>query len=153
MITLPDNTELLAAVEAADGRMISQCLQNGADINAPSENGWTPLMLAILHGSFGIVKLLLEQGADPNVTTRSEENPSRSALAVAIRNGRLEAVQALVAYGADSDARGFDGLTSSELAQTLALRPFHQEEITAIAVFLEGMKNSHQGRPLEAVIG
>ena len=79
-------TDLMAAVEKADVSAILHCLAGGANVNAGSENGWTPLMLAILRGSPAIVKLLLEYGADPNLTTQSYENPSRSALTVAISN-------------------------------------------------------------------
>lgn len=139
--------ELRASVEEADGSMILQWLERGADVNAGSENGWTPLMLAVLRGSPAIVKLLLEHGADPNLATQSEENPSRTALAVAISNGRLEAVQALVARGADIDARGPDGLIPVELAQKLARRPFHQEKIAAIALLLEEAKAGSMRQP------
>ncbi len=152
-MTSSRNTELLAAVESADDDAILQCLKKGTDANAASENGWTPLMLAVLHGSPATVKLLLEYGADPNLTTQSEENPSRSALAVAIRNGRLEVVQALVDYGANIDARGPDGLVPVELAQKLALRPFHQEKIVAIALFLKEAKADSVGRSIALATG
>ena len=140
-------------VEKADANGVLQYLEDGANVNAASENGWTPLMRAILHGSPAIVRLLLEHGTDPNLTTQSEENPSRTALAVAISNGRFEAVQALVAHGADVDARGPDGLTPVELAQKLARRPFHQEKIAAIALFLKQVKAGSVGRSVALAAG
>jgi len=149
-LTLGD-TSLLTAVEAADASAVSQCLRQGANPNAASENGWTPLMLAALHSSPVIVKLLLEHGADPNVTTHSQENPSRLALAVAVSNGRFEAVQMLVAHGADTHARDAAGLTAAALAEKLSLRPFHQEEMIAIASFLRENTESGVRRSLETV--
>lgn len=138
------DVELMIAIEESneksDGGVVLQCLEHGANVNAASKNGWTPLMLAILRGSSAIVKLLLEHGADPNLTTQSEENPSRSALAVAISNGRLESVQALVAHHVNMDRRDYSGLTPVELAEKLLRRPFHQEEISAIASFLKEAK-------------
>lgn len=139
--------------EKADVSAILQCLEHETNVNAASENGWTLLMLAILQGSQATVKLLMEHGADPNLTTQSEENPSRSALSVAIRNGRLEAVQTLVAHGADIDVRGPDGLMPDELAQKLARRSFHQEEITAIALFLKEAKVDSGRQPAVLATG
>lgn len=137
------NMELMIAIEGADSAMVLQCLEHGADVNAVSKNGWTPLMLAILRGPSAIVKLLLEHGADPNLTTQSEENPSRSALTVAISNGRFESVQVLVAHNVNIDRRDYSGLTPIDLAEKLSRRPLHQEEISAIASFLkEAIANS-----------
>lgn len=132
--------ELMIAIEGSDSDMVLQRLEHGDNANIASKNGWTPLMLAVLRGSSAIVKLLLEHGADPNLTTQSEENPSRSALAVAISNGRFESVQALVAHDVDIDRRDYSGLTPIELAEKLSRRPFHQEEISAIASFLKEAK-------------
>ena len=132
--------ELRAAVEEANSNIVLQYLERGADVNAGSENGWTPLMLAVLRDFPAIVKLLLEHGADPNLATQSEENPSRTALAVAISNGRFEAVKALVAYNANIDQRDHNGLMPIELAEKLSLRPFHRQEIVAIASFLKEAK-------------
>lgn len=144
--------ELRAAVEEANGNIILQWIERGADVNAGSENGWTPLMLAVLRGSPTIVKLLLEHGADPNLATQSEENPSRTALAVAISNGRFEVVKALVAYKANIDQRDYSGLMPIELAEKLSLRPFHQQEIVAIASFLKEAKASPAQQTLISVV-
>jgi len=136
-------------MKKSEGDVILQCLQHGANINAVSENGWTPLMLAVLHGSSAIVKLLLEYGADPNITTHSQENPSRSALVVAVSNGRFELVQVLVAHGADAQTQDAAGLTAVALAEKLALRPFHKDKMVAIASFLRENTGSNIRRVLE----
>ena len=153
MTTLSCNTDLLAAVEEADLSVISQCLERGGNVNAASKNGWTPLMVAVLRGSSAIVALLLERGADPNLTTQSQENPFRSPLVVAIRNGRLDAVQALVANNADINGRDTAGLTPTELARKLSLRPLHQDKMIAIALFLQQVAEGSVRRPAELVAG
>ena len=106
-------------------------------------------MLAAMQSSPEIVKLLLENGADPNLTTRSDENPSRSALAVAVSNGRIESVQTLIVYGADIYTRDAAGLTAAALAEKLALRSFRKDEMGAIALFLRDSAKSSVPRLLE----
>lgn len=41
----------------------------GAEINAPDKNGWTPLHCAARAGCFDVVKLLVESGASPKSET------------------------------------------------------------------------------------
>ena len=45
---------------------IAYYLQMGCDINAKDNAGFTPLHEAVTKGHLNCVKLLLEQGADPN---------------------------------------------------------------------------------------
>uniref|UniRef100_A0A2D4J487 Uncharacterized protein n=1 Tax=Micrurus lemniscatus lemniscatus TaxID=129467 RepID=A0A2D4J487_MICLE len=57
--------ELNTAVKNGDLKLVRQLLEDGADINAKVENGWTPLHSAVQRNSKEIVKFLLENGADP----------------------------------------------------------------------------------------
>lgn len=145
--------ELLAAVEEKNLELVSQLLERGADLNASSQNGWTPLMLAILHNSAEMVKLLLTNGADANRTTQSEENPCRSPLAVAVSNGRLEAVKLLIAHNANVDMTDNNGLTAIDLAQKLVLRPLHRDKITTILSLLKEHETSSLRHPVTDTIG
>lgn len=138
---------LLAAVEENNLDLVSWLLEQGADPNEPSKNGWTPLMLAILHDSVEMTESLLKSGTDPNRTTQSEENPCRSPLAVAISNGRLEAVRLLLAYNADADAPDYNGLTAIDLAQKLTSRPFHRDKLSAILFLLKEHEANNLRRP------
>jgi len=42
-------------------------LQNGADILAKEENGWSPLAFAADDGALDCIKLLVEAGTDVNI--------------------------------------------------------------------------------------
>ena len=48
----------------AVGRLVSQ----GADVNARDEDGATPLALAADHSNVAVAQLLLNKGADPDLT-------------------------------------------------------------------------------------
>ncbi len=131
------NKDLLDAIEHQNVGLVLELLRQGADVNAASQNGWTPLMLAILFGSENLVKLLLNNGADPNLSTASEENPCRSPLAVAISNGRVEMVKLLILHNANTQSISCGEQTALKLAHKLALRPSHRENMADIIKMLE----------------
>ena len=138
----PDNQELLDAVQKRDIDLVAGLIRRGTDINVASRNGWTPLMLAILSDSLTLVKLLLANGADPNLATTSEENPYRAPLAVAIRNGRSEIVELLMEHGVSTTP--YDQPTPLDLARELALRPLHRERMAKIVSLLESHRALQQ---------
>ncbi len=65
-------TALHYAVFAGQQDIVNQLLEKGADVNALSTNGSTPLMMAIYEGREDLAKLLLEKGANPSL--RNEWN-------------------------------------------------------------------------------
>jgi hypothetical protein len=60
------NEELLAAARKSDVEKVKALLAKGADVNAKSAYGATPLFFACDRGSVEVVKVLLEHGADAN---------------------------------------------------------------------------------------
>lgn len=60
-------TELLNAVLAKDFTRINYLLDQGANINARDTNNLTPLMNAVKGGNYDLVKLMLANGADPDL--------------------------------------------------------------------------------------
>jgi anti-sigma-K factor RskA len=61
------NDELLAAARKSDAAAVKALLAKGADVNAKSPYGATPLFFACDRGSAEVVKILLDAGADPNI--------------------------------------------------------------------------------------
>ncbi|XP_039193050.1 2-5A-dependent ribonuclease [Crotalus tigris] len=57
--------KLNVAVKKGDLQLARQLLEEGANINAKVEHGWTPLHSAVQRNSEKIVNFLLEKGADP----------------------------------------------------------------------------------------
>jgi ankyrin repeat protein len=60
---------------AAALRIARALLDNGADVNAKQQQGFTPLHAAAHHGHIELVRLLLERGADPRAVTDAGKTP------------------------------------------------------------------------------
>ena len=79
-------------------------LDHGADVNAVSRNGYTPLYSAIESGNLELIKLYLDRGADVQggVEERfSGITPLRYASGAGPQPPNLAAVELLLEYGAD----------------------------------------------------
>mmetsp|Transcript_63469 Transcript_63469/g.147921 ORF Transcript_63469/g.147921 Transcript_63469/m.147921 type:complete len:810 (+) Transcript_63469:86-2515(+) len=61
------NDELLEAVKRNDEQEVCDLLQAGANINLRDEEGWTPLMWAVLQKSVDLVELIVRHGANPSL--------------------------------------------------------------------------------------
>ncbi|HEY5894661.1 MAG TPA: DUF1266 domain-containing protein [Chthoniobacterales bacterium] len=83
---------------AADGDIegAAAILKGGANINARTKSGNTPLIFAAINGRLEMVKFLVEAGADVNAQNREGD----TALTRAGQRGKQEYVQYLAAHGA-----------------------------------------------------
>ncbi len=77
-------------------------LENHAYIDAESPNGTTPLMMAAQYGSETVVKLLLQEGADPKLTNQRK----LSALDFAQRASRESVVELISAHVRSTQPKG-----------------------------------------------
>ncbi|XP_078661472.1 2-5A-dependent ribonuclease-like [Branchiostoma floridae x Branchiostoma belcheri] len=99
-----DVAEFLSAVEKGDVQTVRRGLQAGRDVNlrfTRTWNDWTALHVASQNGRTGIVKLLIQHGAD--VEARDEFG--RTALHLASEYGHTGIVELLIQHGADVTAK------------------------------------------------
>ena len=89
----PDTVELL--------------LDNGADIDARNEKGWTALHVAALCGNTRVMKILIGRGADVNAADHEDVTP----LHMAAESGCYDAAKLLLLSMADANARDKQGIT------------------------------------------
>jgi ankyrin repeat protein len=98
-LTIPSavysDDELIMAVSSADVTKVAQLLRNKVNVNAKSDNGKTPLMIASINGQIEITKILLKANAD--VTIKDED--SKTAIIMASENGYTGIVNLLKLCG------------------------------------------------------
>jgi ankyrin repeat protein len=114
-------TPLMVAANDPDATAaIRLLIQRGAAV-APAKalHGSTPLFFAVCSGNADVVKLLLEHGANPRVNTMVGGAFSAAPLEIAVIQGDVPVVQALVGGGVDvngfNDA-GIPALTSAVMS-------------------------------------
>jgi uncharacterized protein len=97
----PGSTPFHEAVRQNDLAAVNALLARGADVNAPTRYGVTPLGLAALNSNTEIVRKLLDAGANANAATSGGD----TALMTAARVGSVDAVTLLLSSGARVDAK------------------------------------------------
>ena len=82
------SSSLIHAIAAGDESGVRALLSQGADVNAPSKGGQTPLIVAVVCGHTHLLHLLIKAGADPLV----RDNTGLDAIDWAQRRGSTEAI-------------------------------------------------------------
>lgn len=103
--------ELTDAVKSGDTEAVARALDAGADIDAIDGLG-SPLHWAVLNGHPDVVKLLIERGADTEVSTDMLGTP----LFAAMPKNQFDIAEQLLDAGADPNARNRDRMTPLHLA-------------------------------------
>jgi ankyrin repeat protein len=99
------NTLLLTALWHGYAEMAMLLAGAGARLDVRhSATGETPLEMAAYMGLADVVKVLLDQGADVNATTKTGRK--RSAIYRGIWSGSSDVVALLIGHGADLEVRG-----------------------------------------------
>jgi len=97
-------TALMWAVDDLEKTQL--LVEHGADVNASSNDGRTPLLIATIRaGSTDVVKLLLDHGADPSRSATSN-NGNRTPLSEAASTGDEALLRILIERGADFKSAG-----------------------------------------------
>lgn len=93
--------------------MVQWLIDNGADINAVSEDrGYSPTMDAVWRSNTEITKLLVEHGANLNFISKE----GQSVLVLAVGNGNAEICSLLIEHGADPNVKDQMGMSAREYA-------------------------------------
>jgi ankyrin repeat protein len=108
-------TPLQWAVLWNDEKTVGALLDHGASIDRRAgdyDSGVTALILAAWTGKPNLVKLLIQHGANPNITDSHNE----TALHWAAATDQADSIQILLAAGADDAIRNFSGQTALDVA-------------------------------------
>jgi len=113
-------TALFDVVSLSDGPIESECatllIEAGIDINArEKEYGMTAVHRAASSDSIECLRVLLENGGDPNLQDRDGSTPMHMAGSV-LKGLREQTVQLLLDYGADPTIQDNTGRRSDEPA-------------------------------------
>jgi excisionase family DNA binding protein len=96
------------AVDEGDFSALLSLIETGADVNARSNDEWTPLMLATIKGHTSMIEALLKNGADVNARNKK----GWTALMFAVSMSDIEAMRILLMHGANINARDREGKTA-----------------------------------------
>ena len=93
--------------------IVQLLLDKGADPNKKnSQNGYHPLITAVIIDDLVIATLLLKSGADPNMISNES-----TALIIAVKSGNIPLVNLLIKHGCDIDVRDNPGKIAMDYAQ------------------------------------
>ena len=120
---------LESSIEHGDIEEVKRWIRAGKNVN--NQAVWAPLAIAARQGYIDIVKLLLEKGANPNLSGK-KSFPPLIACACALGNGYAKGriddfaliAQILIKAGADVNLADSSGFTALELAVMQKANPF-----------------------------
>lgn len=107
-------TEIALATEFPDITIIKNCIENDADPNIKSDDGITPLVIAIVLNNFPAVELFLNKGANPN--TRVDKNDTALHVACSLDSTSPEIIKILLENKANPNLKTDDGKTALHVA-------------------------------------
>ena len=105
---VPRPAYLLQALWNEDIGRMKDLLEKGADPNAQTSDGTTPLLIAAKKGNTEIIKILVENGAKVDGRDKNGLTPLMSAASA----GKARNVQVLIAAAADLNAKDNKGITA-----------------------------------------
>ena len=137
------NDDLIVAARKSNVEAVKDLLAKGADPNAKSPYGATPLFFACDRGSLEIVKILVERGADVNV---KDTFYNSSAVGWAVSKNHVAIVKLLLEKGANSKQIVMRSAINEEkpeiISMLLEMDGFKPEEMTDYLTLAERNKKA-----------
>jgi len=115
------NQALIKAVSGGNLNRVKSAIRTGADINFKDDNGYFPLLSAVMKNNYEITKFLIDSGANLNITSGKHSGKSGvydygTALIFAVKDENYEIVKLLIDSGADVNIQNEDGKTALMIA-------------------------------------
>ena len=133
--------DLMRAIETNDPTQIKSLLNDDASlINKTGANGNTMLMIACQNKSLGVVKTLLEMGAQGTINKQNVVGDT--ALHIACQNGYATIASVLVLNGADLTIKNVLGKTPIEVCDDPALKAKLELHLANVKKMFEFVKNN-----------
>ena len=110
-------SSLLTPYQTCSVQTVQAIINHGADLNALTNRGQTALWFACVDGHDRFVKILVDTGADPNITDKHRNSCLHAAI-----HGQCstETIQKILDYGVHVNAINNDGATPLLLAYSTA---------------------------------
>ena len=119
---------IFTAVDSGNTQQVARLLAEGTDVNVRDASGYTPLLVAALHGHRDMAEQLIRAGADVNAKGTNGWTPLLAAVAsVAVEKQAI--VELLIAKGADINTKNNAGNTPLYVATMVG-----SAEVTALLI-------------------
>jgi ankyrin repeat protein len=114
--TKPGMTEFMQAAGKGDAKALAKEHEEGSDINAQDETGWTAIMLAAVQCQLTTVQQLLDWHARTNIKDKNGDDALMGAASAFCyqasgREAQAQIIKLLIANGADPNLHDDNGLT------------------------------------------
>ena len=94
------NFELFHSASKNNIKEVRECIKSGANINVRLGNGWTPVITASFHGAIDALKILIDNGADIDLTNYKGTTPLMYAMHYYENTGDKKVFEMLIKNGA-----------------------------------------------------
>ncbi|WP_244072714.1 ankyrin repeat domain-containing protein [Nitrosomonas sp. PY1] len=99
-------SDFFRAIDKDSLSLASEAIKNGANVDQPNQQGYTPLMIAAQTDNLRLTNFLLELNANPNLRNQHGE----TAIMLASYYGRTDMVKVLYSKGAEIHHAGWNPL-------------------------------------------